>query len=108
MYYLKTMSGSKRVFLDVWGHPLPKQATPSFIGAFTKVTPIASTVPANGDVNPYGVAVIPESIGNLVKGNILVSNFNNSANLQGQGTTIVQISPAGKVTTFAILDPTIP
>jgi len=68
-------------------------------------TTIASTVPANGDVNPYGVAVIPESAGALRAGNILVSNFNNAANLQGTGTTIVQVSPRGAVSTFARIDP---
>lgn len=65
---------------------------------------IASTVPANGDVNPYGVAVVPTTTGSLTQGNILVSNFNNSANLQGTGTTIVQISPAGEVSLFAQID----
>jgi hypothetical protein len=65
------------------------------------ISVIASTVPANGDVNPYGVALVPDSKGSLIKGNILVSNFNNSANLQGTGTTIVQISPEGVVTLFA-------
>ena len=62
---------------------------------------IASTIPANGDVNPYGVAVVPTTAGSLTRGNILVSNFNNSANLQGTGTTIVQISPSGTVSLFA-------
>src|SRR5215471_13140529 len=65
----------------------------SFIGQFNKNDTIASTVPANGDVNPYGVAVVPTSTGNLVKGDVLVSNFNNGDNLQGTGTTIVQVSP---------------
>src|SRR5205807_10613321 len=46
---------------------------------------IASTVPANGDINPYGVAVVPTTTGSLMQGNILISNFNNSANLQGTG-----------------------
>jgi hypothetical protein len=62
---------------------------------------IASTIPGNGDVNPYGVAVVPTTTGSLTQGNILVSNFNNSANLQGTGTTIVQISPSGTVSLFA-------
>lgn len=66
---------------------------------------IASTVPANGDVNPYGIVVVPASIGNLVQGNILVSNFNSSANLQGTGTTVVQISPSGTQSLFAQIDP---
>ena len=58
-----------------------------------------STVPANGDVNPYGVAFIPDAFqagsGPLKPGDILVSNFNNSGNLQGTGTTIVRISSKG-------------
>jgi hypothetical protein len=72
-----------------------------FIGQFHKIKTIASTVPHNGDVNPYGVAVVRHSEGHLVKGNVLVSNFNNSKNLQGTGTTIVQISPGGQRTVFA-------
>ena len=75
----------------------------SFIGPFNKVSTVASTVPGNGDVNPYGVAVVPTTVGSLVQGNILVSNFNNSANLQGTGTTIVQATPGGAVSVFAQL-----
>src|SRR6516162_8148033 len=74
---------------------------PSFIGPFTHNDTITTTVPANGDVNPYGVAVVPTSTGSLVKGDVLVSNFNNSANKQGTGTTIVQVSPGGRRTVFA-------
>jgi len=66
---------------------------------------IASTIPSNGDLNPYGVARVPTTTGSLTEGNILVSNFNNSKNLQGTGTTIVQISPTGTVTLFAQIDP---
>jgi DNA-binding beta-propeller fold protein YncE len=65
------------------------------------ITTVASTVPANGDLNPYGVAIVPTTTGTLTQGNILVSNFNNRSNLQGTGTTIVQISPSGKVSQFA-------
>jgi hypothetical protein len=56
----------------------------------------ATTVPANGDLNPYGVAFVPPDFpagGPLRPGDILVSNFNNSANLRGTGTTIVRIAP---------------
>ena len=70
------------------------------------ITTISSTVPANGDVNPYGVFRVPRSVGKLVRGNILVSNFNNISNLQGTGTTIVQISPMGALSTFATIDAT--
>src|SRR6266516_1195130 len=76
----------------------------SFIGRFHRNQTVASTVPDNGDVNPYGVAVVPRSTGSLVKGDVLVSNFNNSQNLQGTGTTIVQVSPNGQQTVFAQID----
>jgi hypothetical protein len=65
------------------------------------VSTVASTVPAKGDLNPYGVSIVPETQGRLQRGHILVSNFNNSSNLQGTGSTIVQVSPAGEVTLFA-------
>jgi hypothetical protein len=68
------------------------------LGAATKVS---STVPANGDVNPYGVAVVPTSTGNEVAGDILVSNFNAKSNVQGTGTTIVQVAPTGSEQLFA-------
>ena len=62
-----------------------------------------STIPANGDVNPYGVAFVPKGFpggGATEPGDILVSNFNNSGNLQGTGTTIVSVSPKGSVSQF--------
>jgi len=62
-------------------------------------------VPKNGDVNPYGLAVVQSSVGHLVAGDVLVSNFNNHRNLQGTGSTIVQISPSGEVSLFASLEP---
>jgi len=68
------------------------------------ITVVASTIPANGDLNPYGIFVVPDTVGNLVKGNLLISNFNASSNLQGTGTTIVQISPGGTVSQFAQID----
>jgi len=65
---------------------------------------IGSTVPKNGDVNPYGMALVQESAGRLVKGDVLVSNFNDAKNAQGTGTTIVEISPSGSKTLFATID----
>ncbi len=63
-----------------------------------------STVPSNGDVNPYGVAFIADNFqtgsGPLQHGDILVSNFNNAQNLQGTGTTIVRIPATGAPRTF--------
>jgi hypothetical protein len=63
-----------------------------------------STVPANGDVNPYGVAFVPLNFetgsGPLKHRDILVSNFNNSENLQGTGTSIVRIPTTGSPSVF--------
>jgi hypothetical protein len=78
-------------------------AASSFIGPFNHIQTLASTVPKNGDVNPYGVAVVPSSTGRLLAGDVLISNFNNHRNLQGTGTTIVEVSPAGDVRLFADL-----
>lgn len=57
----------------------------------------ASTVPDNGDTNPYAVAFVPPGFGSSIvnTGDILVDNFNDAAGLQGTGTTIVDIPPAG-------------
>jgi hypothetical protein len=64
----------------------------------------ASTVPSNGDVNPYGVAFVKNNFqtgsGPLKHGDVLVSNFNNKNNLQGTGTTIVRIPQTGSPTVF--------
>jgi len=75
-----------------------------FLGRLKTTTTIASTVPPNGDVNPYGIVVVPATVGNLTQGDILVSNFNNSQNLQGTGTTIVDIAPSGSLKVFAQID----
>src|SRR5215470_10588326 len=85
--------------------PASASSPKSFIGKFTTTSTIASTVPPNGDVNPYGTAVVQQSQGNLVKGDVLVSNFNNAKNIQGTGTTIVQVSPNHTATQFARINP---
>jgi hypothetical protein len=85
-----------------------------FLDRFNNITNIASTVPASGlaagDQNPYGVAVVPRTVGDLRRGEVLVSNFNNIGNFQGTGSSIVEISRKGKVHVFAVVpepDPTI-
>jgi hypothetical protein len=76
----------------------------SILQGLKHITVIGSTVPANGDVNPYGMAQVKYTLGNLKSGHILVSNFNNSANEQGTGTTIVDVAPDGSRSLFAQLD----
>jgi hypothetical protein len=80
-------------------------ACPEPFGPLHRTSVIASTIPGNGDVNPYGVAVVPRSTGDLYRGNVLVSNFNDKANVQGTGTTIVQVTPSGGVSLFARINP---
>src|SRR5260370_23635020 len=65
----------------------------------TTPTLSVSTVPSNGDLSPYGVAFVPHGFpagGPLNAGDVIVSNFNDTANVQGTGTTIVSISPSGQ------------
>ena len=72
-------------------------APSSFLKSLTFIQGV-STIPANGDLNPYGVAFVPSGFpsgGLLTPGDILVSNFNNSTNTQGTGTTIVNIARNG-------------
>jgi hypothetical protein len=85
--------------------PAVAQTHSSFIGKFHSNKTLGSTVPFNGDVNPYGVAVVRQSMGALHSGNVLVSNFNDKANVQGTGTTIVQVTPHGKMSLFAHITP---
>jgi hypothetical protein len=77
-------------------------------GAFLPRVVTSSTVPANGDLNPYGVAFVPQGFpsgGKIAPGDVLISNFNNAAsnvpggvgNVQGTGTTIVKLTPDGTV-----------
>ena len=55
----------------------------SILKGFKTIKVLGSTVPANGDVNPYGMAQVKYSVGRLHSGHILVSNFNNSSNAAG-------------------------
>jgi hypothetical protein len=77
--------------------------------AFLPAAINSSTIPANGDVNPYGVAFVPHGFpggGSIAAGDVLIANFNDSDNVQGTGTTIVRlpergpIAPPGTAATF--------
>src|ERR1017187_9575837 len=76
--------------------------TRSILNSLQSIT--ATTIPSNGDLNPYGVAFVPAGFpagGSIASGDLLVANFNNNTNLQGTGTTIVRISPTGGLSVFA-------
>src|SRR5258706_14434236 len=72
------------------------QPTP-FLAQLHTIGVLASTVPSNGDINPYGVAVVPQTTGTLVAGNLLLSNLYNAPNAQGAGSTNVPAAARGPV-----------
>src|ERR1700719_1460976 len=54
---------------------------------------IGSTVPANGEQNPYGLDIAKSDNGKLEPGDLVVCDFNNAANVQATGSTIVARHP---------------
>lgn len=84
--------------------PSATAAPSAFIASLQSASTLGSTVPANGDGNPYGLVVVPSSVGVLHAGDLLVSNFNDRANDQGTGTTIVQLTPTGRSSLFATVN----
>ncbi len=82
----------------------PAATRTAFIAPLETATTLGSTEPANGDVNPYGLVFVTSSVGKLHAGNLLVSNFNDKANDQGTGTTIEEITTAGKSSLFATVN----
>ena len=75
-----------------------------FLETVHKHTTLINTVPENGDQNPYALVVAPVSAGTVKKDDVLVDNFNNSTNLQGTGSTIVDYHPDTKqMTVFAVI-----
>jgi hypothetical protein len=78
------------------------QTSTAFLPDATTSAQSISTVPSNGDTNPYGVAFVPlgfPSGGTINAGDILVSNWNDTK-IQGAGTTIVRITSAGQQSVF--------
>jgi hypothetical protein len=56
---------------------------------------IGSTIdPKLHQLNPYGLTVAPITAGAFTKGDLVVCNFNDKANVQGTGYTIVALHPA--------------
>jgi hypothetical protein len=77
--------------------PLSGFADPAgFLETVHRHDMLTSTVPENGDQNPYAVIVAPVSSGKIQKDDVLVDNFNDKNNLQGLGTTIVDYRPSTK------------
>jgi hypothetical protein len=85
-----------------------KADSDAFLSTIKKDKLVTSTVPENGDQNPYALMVAPASVGSIEKNDVLVGNFNNTKNFQGMGTTIVSYRPStGNLTTFATIPATL-
>ncbi len=58
------------------------------------ITTIGSTVdPINGDQNPYGLVIGNATTQKIAKGDLIICNFNDKANIQGNGTSIEVLHP---------------
>jgi uncharacterized protein (TIGR03118 family) len=88
----------------VASHPIDESIIPHLPPSPTLfVSTVPTTGAGAGDQNPYGIAFVPPHFaegGPLNPGDILVSNFNNSANAQGTGSTIVRVTPNGQQSVF--------
>jgi len=75
------------------GQTLPDNSV-SILKMLTKQVVIGSTVDSKfHQLNPYGLTVAPASTGDFKKGDLVVCNFNDKANVQGTGFTIVALHP---------------
>lgn len=69
-----------------------------FLETVHKHLTLTTTVPDNGDQNPYAIVMAPVSAGKVQQDDVLIENFNDLSNLQGLGTTIVDYNPATRRT----------
>ena len=98
------IGGAVALMLATAGGPALADAPAGFLETIHRHVTLTSTVPANGDQNPYAIFAAPVSAGKIQKDDVLIDNFNDRNNLQGLGTTIVDYSPATKkVTLFATI-----
>jgi len=62
---------------------------------------VASLIAPDGDRDPFGIAIVPLTMGKLTAGNLLVAEFGNQHGTAAAGTTILQVNPAtGKTSVF--------
>ena len=95
---IRVVTGGLLLLGALYGTITTAWGQPSFLNALGD-TPVLSVgvVPLTGsqagDQNPYGVTVVPVNSGMLNQGDILVSDFNDSSNFQGTGSSIVRVDP---------------
>ena len=104
----RAAAGAALLTIAMGGAAIAQQPR-GFLETVKRHVTLTSTVPENGDQNPYAIVVAPAAAGKIQKDDVLIDNFNNISNLQGLGTTIVDYSPASKQTTlFAALPRQLP
>jgi hypothetical protein len=94
-HLIRTIASAAVLASDLAGS-IAHAAPIGFLETLHKNTTLINTVPSNGDQNPYALVVAPVSAGTVKQGDVLVGNFNNAANLQGTGSTIVNYHPDTK------------
>jgi hypothetical protein len=89
-----------RVVLDAGeGNPI--------LPLFTQNLTIGSTM-VKGEQNPYGLDVAKSDSGPIKTGDLVICNFNNAANVQGTGSTILALHPVvGSTPTLIAQDPSL-
>jgi hypothetical protein len=80
---------------------------PSILSQLQTITAIGSSIdpaaPASAQGgNPYGLTIAPVTSGLITAGDLIVCNFNNTAGMQGEGTTIVGLHPVAGATPYQI------
>lgn len=111
----KIRLGSMKALLALtlaFGVALPGQVScaehDGFLETVHRHATLTSTIAENGDLNPTAIALSPVTAGHLHEGDVLVDNFNNAANLQGMGVTIMRYRPSiGETVLFARLPHTL-
>ncbi|MDR3522006.1 MAG: hypothetical protein P4L54_10390 [Acidocella sp.] len=87
----------------------PALAESNFLQTIKKHHLLTSTQPGKGDQNPYALIIAPVTAGSVQKNDVLADNFNNNANLQGTGSTIIDYRPStGQMSLFAAIPPNLP
>lgn len=100
MHRIKIKAFALLMLLPAVLTPLEAEEGKAYLETIRRHKTLTSTIPHNGDLNPYAVIVAPVSAGKIQKGDVLVDNFNALSNLQGTGTTIVDYNPSTKKTTL--------
>ena len=104
MNFPRTLLGAIAATALIGAATAASAAGTSLLDGIKKHSTVGSSVPDNGDQNPYALMVAPVSAGAIQKDDLLVDNFNDANNLQGLGTTIMDYRPSTKNwSTFAKL-----